>query len=107
GNRRHIPQEQKQLVVMMSRTLDNRTIARATEISERTIRRILELWRNTGCVEQRPYVCGRPRVLSMVDVLFLEGLVEHTPDLYLSELRDRLLEMRGIAVSEQTIANAL
>ncbi|KAI0691759.1 hypothetical protein BC835DRAFT_1278930 [Cytidiella melzeri] len=107
GNRRHIPPEHKELVITMAATLSVRSIAHATGISERTVRRILQTWRETGEVCQRPYVDGRPRLLSMFNFLVLESLISRTPDIYLAELRDALLNIRGIDVCEQTIANAL
>ncbi|KAI0338144.1 hypothetical protein BDW22DRAFT_1338441 [Trametopsis cervina] len=107
GNRRHIPPEQKELIIKLSAKLDIKTIAHSTEISERTIRRLLSLWRTTGKVTQDRYVDGRPRLLGMYDILYLESLISRTPDLYLSELRDALLRTRGVEVSEQSISNAL
>ena len=38
---------------------------------------------------------------------YLEGLIERTPDLYLSELQAALSEARGVDVSEETILRSL
>jgi transposase len=65
GNRRHISNEQKELVCVMSATMTNQEISKATGFSKRSIRRWLENWHNTGKVFK--VACaqrGRPRTLN-------------------------------------------
>ena len=69
GNRRHIPKEQKDLVVQMSVHLKPRSIARVTGISPSAIRRIVRLWQKEGVTVRTPLQCGRPRQLSSLDLV--------------------------------------
>ncbi|KIK73261.1 hypothetical protein PAXRUDRAFT_607103, partial [Paxillus rubicundulus Ve08.2h10] len=46
---------------------------------------------------------GRPRKLNSLDLAFLEGCIEHTPDIYILELWQELEEACGITVHETTI----
>ncbi|KIJ12496.1 hypothetical protein PAXINDRAFT_40221, partial [Paxillus involutus ATCC 200175] len=87
GNRRHIPQAAKEQIVTMSAHMRPSQIAQATGISTRTIRRTKELWWKTGAVQRNPIQQGRPRKLNSLDLAFLEGCIERTPDIYISELR--------------------
>jgi len=66
---------------------------------------------------------GWPRVLNTIDIAvssshstvlrltdlfqYLEGLIECTPDFYLSELQERLFEAHKIGVNEGTIHRTL
>ncbi|KAK1221407.1 hypothetical protein PQX77_015784 [Marasmius sp. AFHP31] len=50
---------------------------------------------------------GRPRILNSLDVAYLKSLIEHTPDIYLCELQDKLLKNRNINVTPSTIRNTL
>ncbi|KAK6981442.1 hypothetical protein R3P38DRAFT_3234215 [Favolaschia claudopus] len=82
-------------------------IAAATNISERTIYRIIRTWRTTGDHVQIPLQLGRPRILTSFDVAYLEGLVARTPDIYLFELQECLYEATGLDVAKTTIRDAL
>ncbi|KAJ6524183.1 Homeodomain-like protein, partial [Mycena capillaripes] len=105
---RHIPRAQKQLVVIMKANGSPREqIAEATGFHIRTVDRILSTWRATGKVARVPLQLGRPRILTSLDVLFLEGLVERTPDIYLFELQNALAEATGLDVDKNTIRDAL
>ncbi len=69
GNFRFIPEEQKKLVLMMSlRGMANKDIASATGIADRTIRRLLRQWNQTGEVVKHPIQTGRPRIMSSLEV---------------------------------------
>jgi hypothetical protein len=71
GNRRHIPVDQKKLVVIMAsnkKPKEIKEIADATGISVRTVQRILEKWRTTGNCVKIPLELGRPRILTALDV---------------------------------------
>ncbi|KAF8208068.1 hypothetical protein K438DRAFT_1574587 [Mycena galopus ATCC 62051] len=110
GNRHHIPEEQKKLVVIMAQKIPPmppKDIAAATNIHIRTIYRILETWCETGKCVRRPLELGRPRILTAFDVSFLEGLVLRTPDIYTFELQQALFVHTGLDVDKDTIRNAL
>ncbi|KAF8954278.1 hypothetical protein BDZ97DRAFT_1677231 [Flammula alnicola] len=107
GNRRHISADVKRQLVYMSASLKPCEIAHITGISKRAINRLLELHRRTGCVVKKPLQSGRPRMLNALDIAYLEGLIERSPDLYLSELQAALLEARGVDASEETIRRSL
>ncbi|TFK82335.1 Homeodomain-like protein, partial [Polyporus arcularius HHB13444] len=106
-SRRHIPPEMKQQIVTMSAYMTSGEISRVTDVSDRTVRRILGLWREQGVVVRRPAQAGRPRILNGLDLAYLEGCIERTPDIYLAELQEELEEARGIEVSCETISSAL
>ncbi|KAJ6571917.1 hypothetical protein B0H19DRAFT_935535 [Mycena capillaripes] len=109
GNRCHIPPAQKWLVITMAThgCMKGPAIHDATGISVRTIYCILSTWRSTGKVVRVPLELGRPRILTALDVSFLEGLVERTPDIYTFELQQALANVMGIEVDKKTIRNAL
>ncbi|KAJ7025432.1 hypothetical protein C8F04DRAFT_926867, partial [Mycena alexandri] len=107
GNRRHIPKEKKDLIVVMANHRTPQELADITYISERTIQRVLRNWHRTGSTVKVPVQAGRPRVLTALDVNFLEGLVQRTPDIYTWELRRALFLQTGLEVSKGTIRNAL
>ncbi|KAJ7697302.1 hypothetical protein B0H16DRAFT_1232233, partial [Mycena metata] len=108
GNQRHISPELKRLVVVMNANcVPNPVIAVATGFHPRTVHRILETWCNTGNVVRIPLELGRPRILTSLDVSFLEGLVERTPDIYTFELQNALYAATGLEVSKNTICNTL
>ncbi|KAJ7089963.1 hypothetical protein C8R44DRAFT_648564 [Mycena epipterygia] len=120
GNRRHIPREQKQLVVIMANYKAPQEIADATQIHVRTVRRILQTWRTTGNCIRIPLELGRPRILTAFDVdvglLFLgkkpdpTGHRQHylrTPDIYTFELQRALLLNTGLNVAKSTIRDAI
>ncbi|KAF8210949.1 hypothetical protein K438DRAFT_1457520, partial [Mycena galopus ATCC 62051] len=107
GNRRHIPREQKDLVVTMARRLTPQQIAEATMISEHTVQQILLKWRTTGSTVQIPLELGRPRILTAFEVDYLEGLVLRTPDIYTYELQHALFMQTGLEISKHAIRDAL
>jgi len=107
GNRRYIHPAQKELIVSMSAHMSSAEIARVTHISQRTVTRVVALWRQTGKVERKPEVSGRPCELDSDDVAYLVGMVQRTPAIELSKLQGALLSVRGSVVDESTVARAL
>jgi hypothetical protein len=65
--RRHISRAEKEQLFIMSAYLTPSNIARVTNVSRRTVHRVLSLSLRTGSVEQRPLQAGRPRDLSSLD----------------------------------------
>lgn len=68
GNRRYIHPAQKELIVSMAGHMNAAEIARVTHISQRTVRRVVALWRETGKVERKPEIAGRPGELNSDDI---------------------------------------
>lgn len=108
----------------MSASMSTSEISRVLHISARAVRRVLHLWRTEGVVARTPLQVGRPRKLDALDLAvslspnhargarayvcqFLEGCIERTPDIYLTELQDELEEARGIHVSTMVISSSL
>ena len=67
--RRHISKEMKEMALQMSLEsgLGDIEIAEYTGIRPRTLRRIRKLFRETGEIENKPVVSGRPRLLDLLD----------------------------------------
>ncbi|KAJ7439423.1 hypothetical protein B0H11DRAFT_1691621, partial [Mycena galericulata] len=108
GNRRHIATEQKDLIIIMAaRRTPGPAIAAATGIHLRTVRRTIATWRDTGRTLRIPLELGRPRILTALNISFLEGLIERTPDIYTFELQNALATTLGLEVSKNTIRLAL
>ncbi|KAG1828017.1 Homeodomain-like protein, partial [Suillus variegatus] len=108
GNRRHIPDAAKQQWVTMStHGMTSKAISQVTGCSHRTVNRVLRLSQLTGSVVRKPLESGRPRLLTAQDVTYLISHIERTPDIFLSELRSALREVRGIEVSLATIERTL
>ncbi|KAF8485265.1 hypothetical protein DFH94DRAFT_624763 [Russula ochroleuca] len=107
GNRRHITPSVKQQLVTMSAYILPCEISHVTQISKRTVNRVLRLQRRTGSVLQRPLQAGRPRTLNGLDIAYLEACIEWTPDMYLQELREELFQAREVDISVATIHRSL
>ncbi|KAJ7916717.1 hypothetical protein B0H13DRAFT_1550097, partial [Mycena leptocephala] len=106
-NYRYIHPERKKGFVVMTNHLSTNVIAKSNGVSPRTVQRVKRIWKTTGQVVNKSLANGRPRVLSSGDVSYLEGLIERTPDIYLSELQCYLETARDIHVSEDTMSRAL
>jgi transposase len=81
GNRKYIHPAQKELIVSMASFMSSADIAHVTHISQRTVQRVVSLWKRTGEVERKPLVRGRPREPSSGDVAVSEScfLVRASP----------------------------
>ncbi|KAJ7649670.1 hypothetical protein FB45DRAFT_702708, partial [Roridomyces roridus] len=106
---RYIHPQQKALLPTIKKTVErNRDIAEMTEISARTVRRTLKNYYDYGdVVPPRMGQVGRPRALTGLDMLYLEGLIERRPDSTASELRWGLFDGMRVNVDESTITRAL
>ena len=69
SNRRYIHPAQKQLIITMSHSMTLKDIATATKISERTVQRVVRLWKQTGLVERKAMRTGRPRELDTTNIM--------------------------------------
>ncbi|KAJ3510040.1 hypothetical protein NLJ89_g4895 [Agrocybe chaxingu] len=90
--RRYISKEEKKIALRMSveSHLNDEEIAEYTGIRPRTMRRLRQQYRETGEIERKPVVSGRPRLLNALDATFLEALVERQPDILVSEIMEYL-----------------
>lgn len=69
GNRRHIPDELKWLAVKMAtQGRSRREIEHITGIAKSTQTRLRRLERLAGKVSIKALVCGRPRILTAMDI---------------------------------------
>jgi len=75
-------------------------------LSERTIRRYITLFHQTGDV--KPVSCrnGPQRLLGDLEHLHLFQLILHNPSIYLHELQHRLQEAYGVRVHVSTICRS-
>ena len=67
--RRHISKEAKEMALRMALDcgLSKIEIAEYTGIRPRTMRRLLQRYRETGEVVRKPVVSGRPRLMNALD----------------------------------------
>ncbi|KAH7074323.1 hypothetical protein BKA62DRAFT_628588 [Auriculariales sp. MPI-PUGE-AT-0066] len=82
-------------------------ISMATDISLRTVQRVLFRWNIMSEVIQNPRLEGNPKKLSNEQLQFVIGLLRHTPDLYLDEIKEELWQRHGIGVSLSTLHKEL
>ena len=82
-------------------------IAQLLCISERTVRRYLTLFYQTGDVEPRPHTNGPKKLLGNFDQLILLQLILAYLGIYLHELQSELHKMFGVTVSSCTICKTL
>jgi transposase len=125
--RRHIPNETKELALSMSlQGISDLEIRELTGISERSVKRLRRIYRNSGSAAQKSVASGRPRTLSSVEVearcLYLSHLppqlisfsrqflcdcVKRQPDMSLAELQGELRGVCGVGVSLKTVLRTL
>lgn len=99
-NWRHTADAAKQQWVVVSiHGMTSKAIAQVTGYSRRTVSRVLRLSQLTGSVVRTLLESDRSRLLTAQDVAYLISCVEHTPDIFLSELQSALREVRDIEVS--------
>jgi transposase len=67
-----------------------RTIARHLGIGKSSVSRILQHFRDYGCVEDLPSLSGRPRLLTADDMKYFETLLKEKADWYLWELQTEM-----------------
>ncbi|KAH7098207.1 hypothetical protein BKA62DRAFT_581118, partial [Auriculariales sp. MPI-PUGE-AT-0066] len=82
-------------------------ISYATDIPLRTVQRVLFRWRMLGMIIRDPQAEGPPSKLTREHLKFILGLLEHSPDLYLDEIKDELWFRFDIGVSLATLCKEL
>jgi len=97
-------------ILNMAHSLDVDNICKYTGCKKRTVQRILEDYRKKGSVireHMRQETRGAKRRLTTGDIRFIRGIVRHSPDVYLDEIRELIEERCGTEVSELTIWRTL
>lgn len=99
-------------IVRFSKFLDHERIAMCLDLSTRTIQRVLAHFRTYGTIPNPgdgtdEEMRVRKRQLRDVDVEFLLGTVQNSPDLYLDELQQMLEASCGVYVSRATVWRTL
>ena len=126
GNRHHIPDAIKQHIFTQSTFNQQSTIADRFRVSTRTVHRIVKNFRNYGVVySPKPPTVRQPRKLlwgdiivrqpspvaqilpSLIMIQYLMSLIQHTPDIRLSELQQLLKIQQGASVTVATIWRSL
>ncbi|KAH9054642.1 hypothetical protein EDB87DRAFT_1544541, partial [Lactarius vividus] len=77
------------------------TIRDSLGISQYTLRRLRQKYRQTGVVVQVLVCSDLPCLLDGLD--FIEGCIQRQPDMNLQELQTHLLEATGVHVSTVTV----
>ncbi|RDB26780.1 hypothetical protein Hypma_005272 [Hypsizygus marmoreus] len=73
----------------------------------RVVQRIRKVWGEIGEVCQDRTHLGRAPIMSSNAVDLMLGLIEHSPDIYLDEIQEQLLEQHGLDISLATIWRTL
>lgn len=76
-------------------------------VSERSVRRYLRLFNQTGDVEPKLQRHGPPLLIGEFEQLTLLRLILENKGIYLHELQDELYDMFGVSVSPSTICRTL
>lgn len=82
-------------------------VAKQFHVSESTVRRYVKQWRETGELFPQEASHGRHPVIEAADLPRLSELVKANVDATQDELRQRLAEKTGVAVSQPTLCRAL
>lgn len=106
----HTTTEMRERMVVWRTELGKSTveIAELAGCSERTVREVLRLHRETGNVQNTfAQSRGGPRSLDQGDMTYISSLLDANPTMYLDELQIKLAETRHVDVSIATLSRAL
>ncbi|KAJ7099892.1 hypothetical protein B0H15DRAFT_736059, partial [Mycena belliarum] len=84
-----------------------RQIAKDLDMPRRVVQRVKRTWAEIGEVCRNRTHKGRPPMLSISNTKFMLALIEHTPDIYLDEIQEKLFIQHDIDVSLATISRTL
>jgi len=87
--------------------LSQREISNQFNVSERTVHRYLQLFRQTGDIQVKHRNNGPDKLLGNYKQLILLRLVFLNPGVYLHELQEMLNDDYGVVISIPTICKAL
>ncbi|KAG8945188.1 hypothetical protein FRC04_001167 [Tulasnella sp. 424] len=107
ANSRYIHHSVKVIALEQAYFHPARRISSNLNMGRSTVYGFLSRWRRSGLLVARPFNIGRPRELNALDCAFLEGCIERQPDIYLSELQEKLEDARGVVTSVSTIHRTL
>ncbi|KAF8979995.1 hypothetical protein BDQ17DRAFT_1196026, partial [Cyathus striatus] len=107
GNRRHIPKSVKEQLVTQCKYLAPKLVARSNQVGLSTVYQLRCMYRQTGTVQRKALIVGRPRSLNALDISFLEACIQRAPDIYLEELQEELHTAHDVSVSKTAIIHAL
>ncbi|EJD42083.1 hypothetical protein AURDEDRAFT_68048, partial [Auricularia subglabra TFB-10046 SS5] len=77
------------------------------DMTERSVQRVLQFWRQMGKDIDDPKHRGHPRLMTPEEMAFLVGILSHSPDLYLDECAEELYYMHNIDPGLSTISRTL
>ena len=80
-----------------------RKISKYLGVSKSSVERVLRNFQTYGCIEDFPTLVGRPRLLTINDMKYLEGLLKERVDWYLWELQFQMDLWLGRKISYVTI----
>ncbi|KZV97950.1 hypothetical protein EXIGLDRAFT_563188, partial [Exidia glandulosa HHB12029] len=105
----YIPVEVRRIIIYQQEFLHNSAaeISMNLNIPLRTVQRILERWNKMGEVINEPHREGPPKALTDEQVEFVINMLEHSPDLYLEEMKDELWYRHRAAVTLSALDNTL
>jgi transposase len=109
-HRPHTSTEMRKRMVVWHTELGKSTveISALAGCSERTVREVLRMHRDTGDVHNTfAQSCGGPRSLNQGDIAYIFSLLTANPTLYLDELQIKLAEIRHVDVSIATLSRAV
>ena len=76
-------------------------------MSERTVRRYVNMFEQTGEIEARTQRSGPPKLLGDFEQLVLLGIILENTGIYLHKIQEKLLVMFGVTVSAATVCRTL
>ena len=82
-------------------------IAQLLQVSERTVRRHVKMFEDTGDIQPKSYQRGRRKLLGDNEQLVLLRLILQYPGISLHEMQAELLSMLGVTLSCATICRSL
>ena len=76
-------------------------------MSERSVRRYVELYQHTGDVEPSKQKHGPDKVLNEIEMLIVIELLSNQPSIYLDEVQEELYNRIGTRVHNSTICRTM
>ncbi|ESK84040.1 hypothetical protein Moror_11500 [Moniliophthora roreri MCA 2997] len=109
GNYHYIHPAFKYKIFALSLRTSQSTAARVLGVSQPMVSKLKKCVLNAAGYDEMvgSKRMGRPQKLDVFNIAFLEGCIEKTPDLELSELQQMLYDNCGLWVCEKTIENEL
>ena len=87
--------------------MNSSTVASLMSISERTVRRYLEKFNQTGDIQPIQYTHGPQPLLGLFEQIILVRLISENNSIYQSEIKQELEQSFGVPVSASTICRTV